>query len=152
LTTRRPFPALYAALGVFVFMVGREAIGAVLYSFGLFSLEGIIPSLGRSLAYAAGVFMAFALFRITARSSTATTIGAGAVAALIGGFLVSVMALLWIVGSGDASVFDLMSFIQSPIGSILLELPLTVLAAVLVREWLRSRAAVDAPKEPASAV
>jgi hypothetical protein len=150
--TRSPIPALYAALGVFVFMVGREVIGTVLYSFGWLSLEGFIPSLGRSLAYAAGVFLVFALLRITGRSSTAATIGTGVLAALVGGFLVSVMALLWIAGSGEASVFDLMTFIQGPIGSILLELPLTVLAAVLVREWLRSRAAVDAPKEPVSAV
>ena len=147
--------ALYAALGLFAFMMVRELIGGSLYSFDPLSFDDIWPSLFHSAMYTVGLFLALAFVtRISRRSSLLATIGGGALGAVFGGSLLFVFAWIWLLTSvpSPGMLSDLFTLFRGPLSSILGEFPLTVLAAVLVREWLRSRTVVDAPKEPVAAV
>jgi hypothetical protein len=147
--------ALFASLGSFVFMMVTELIAAGLYSVDWFSFDRLWPSLLHSGVYALGLFLALAfVIRISRRSTILAAVGGGAVGAVFGGILLTISGLVWVLtGPPSLSMLsDLFTLLQGPVTSILQELPLTVLAAVLVREWVRSRPAVDAPKEPVPAV
>ena len=151
--TRRPIPALNAALGVFAFLIAKDVLSAIAYFTG-WEYVGLtlLASTWSDLCFALGVFLVlWAVFPVTVRSSTAQAIVAGALAAVAGGIVMFLGGLLlaFVIDSSTSQPFDLVA--RGVFLTIVSLLPLTVLAAVLVREWLRSRAAIDAPKELAEA-
>jgi hypothetical protein len=151
MTTRQPRPALYAALGVLAFLVMRDLIQVAFYFSGFEYLgQQLATSLSRDVAFAAGVFVVlWGVLPVTAASTTAKTIVSGAAAGLAGG-IVTMLADVLI-----AFVIDVPY--PRPVGvgimTVLLTaltlLPLTVLAAILLREWLRSKVATS-PTEPSA--
>lgn len=167
--TRRLSPALFAAIGVTASLMVVDLVGTV---FALLSAGpgprdvfgfSLLSELGHDLMIGLGVFLVFwLLVPITAGSTVARAIGGGSLAAAGGAILVALSDLLEALvfaRQASGSLYDLIPLDVDPLYLVgttfrtaLQLLPLTVLAAVLVREWLRSRAAVDAPKGPVPAV
>jgi hypothetical protein len=167
--TRRPIPAAIAAGGVVAFALAAGLVQAILQwvSYGHLLSEHFwidkLAAFGIVLVAGLGIFLVlWLLIPIAATSTTRQAIGAGIVAAVGGAVLMVVVDLLVKLGfarEASGSLYDLIPLdlepgrlISSVVSGLVTLLPLTVLAAVLVREWLRLRAAVDAPKEPVPAV
>jgi hypothetical protein len=163
-------PALFAAGAVAAFLVAVALVQLLLNfltfpSYGPGEVVGLqlLSQLGRALTVGIGVFLVFWLVVPIADSPTIRrVIGGGVVAAVGAAVLVAVSDVLMALvvdREASGSLYDLVPLNLDPgylvtdaISTTLYLLPLTVLAAVLVREWLRSRAAVDASKEPVSTV
>ena len=170
--TRRPLPALFASLGVLAFLVAKEVVttgsnwlqyvsaGAPgdwmhLSWFGLGLLSSVV--------IAVGVFLALWLvLPVRADGTLPATIASGALAAVGGALTSAVMQLLQALvfaRSVSGSLYDLVplgidprALIAGAISTAVTLLPLTVLAAFLLREWLKSRASVPAAATPVDAV
>jgi hypothetical protein len=164
--TRRPIPALLGAGIVAGFLMVGDVVGMVPYDvwgvLDLFGL-GLLLAIGRNLLIGLGVFLVlWLLIPVSATSTIKRAIAAGAISAVgasVFAAVASVLVELVLARQSSGSLYDLMPLNLDPlrlfthaITTTILVMPLTVLAAVLVREWLRPRAAVDAPKEPVSAV
>ena len=168
MTTRLPRPALLGAVVVTAFLAAVDLVSTLLTLLAagpgpreLFGLN-LLSELGDAILIGLGAFLVFwLLIPISASSTIARTIGGGAAAAAAGALLVAlsnVLVALVVSRESSGSLYDLDPLSLDPqylfantVLTALHLLPLTVLAAVLVREWLRSRVAIDAPKEPAPA-
>jgi hypothetical protein len=166
--TRRPLIALVAAAGVTAFLIVVDLLQLLVYLVpGRFAGsdlgQSMLAQLEHELAVGVGVFLVLWLLLPANGPWTLThAIGAGALAAVVAAVvvgLVDVLQAFVFARSVSGSLYDLIPLnvdpvyiVTSAIITALTLLPLTVLAAVLVREWLRSKAVVDAPKEPAAAV
>jgi hypothetical protein len=160
---RRPLLALVAASGVVAFLMVADQVGFLIYLVqGQVMYQGW-SELGNHVVFGIGMFLVlWLLLPITGNWTIARAIGAGALASVGGAVVVAVGNLLMALAfarEASGSLYDLVPLDLDPIHLVATAVsmavwfaPLTVLAAVLVREWLRSRAAVDAPKEPVSTV
>jgi hypothetical protein len=172
--TRRPIPALSAALGVTGFLIASDLLRVLtsLLAYNGFDIlpmlgYGLLAGLGQNLVIGLGVFLVFWLVTpITAAMPLARTIGVGTLAALGGAILAAILQVLGALAfarEASGSLYDLIPLGVQPLPlfteallRIVALLPLTVLAAILLREWLRSKVATspasEAAVEPAEAV
>ena len=168
MSPRRPLPALVGGGLVAAFLIAVDLVGALLSFLSFFRPDdgfalGLLSQLGHDVVIGLGVFLVLWLLSpITATTKIGSVFIAGALAAAGGAILAVVFDIFGAIAFArqmSGSLYDLidlglqpLQLVTSAIRSALYLLPLTVLAAVLVREWLRSRTAVDAPKEPVAAV
>jgi hypothetical protein len=152
--TRRPIPALVTALGVLAFFEVRVLVQEAVYFTAPINVgQAFLATIWGNIAFALGVFLVLWLvLPVHAATPTARAIVAGVVAAVAG-------SILWALsGAVVAFVIDVqyglppLALLTSSILTAIAFAPLTVLAAILLREWSRSKVATSPEVEPAEAV